>query len=183
MNMLRPALLVLALAVALPATARTVTDPDLPRSIQTDGPVAVSWTDPAGFSDLRFSGNRWEAARGDWVNQLASHLQKSAGKRLPAGQTMEVTITDIQRAGRYEPWHGMRYDNVRFLRDQYPPRMTLNMRIVDASGQVVAEGERKLSDTAFMMNSSIRADSDPLRYEKRMIDAWLRRELDGGPQA
>jgi hypothetical protein len=183
MNILRPALLALALAVALPAGARTVTDPDAPRALPGEGPVAVSWTDPAQFSDLRYSGNRWEAARGDWVNELASHLQKSAARRLPAGQRLEVTITDIQRAGRYEPWRGLQLDHVRFMRDHYPPRMTVEVRLLGADGQVLAEGERKLSDTAFMMNSSLRSDNDPLRYEKRMIDSWLRRELDGGPQA
>ena len=183
MNILRPALLALALAASLPALAASndVTDPNKPRAVQVEGPVSVSWTDPSQFSDLRFSGNRWEAARGDWVNELATHLQKSASKRLPAGQQMEVTITDIQRAGRYEPWHGMQYDRVRFLRDHYPPRMTLNVRIIDADGRVLAEGERKLADTSYMMSSSIRADSDLLRYEKRMIDTWVRRELERAP--
>ena len=39
---------------------------------------------------------------------------------------------------------------------------------------MVAEGERKLSDLSFMMGASPLNDSDPLRYEKRMIDSWLR---------
>ena len=49
------------------AKVRNVTDPDAPRSLPAEGPVAVQWTDPAQFTDLKFSGNRWEAARGDWV--------------------------------------------------------------------------------------------------------------------
>jgi len=185
MNILRPALLALALATALPALAasRHVTDPDLPRALEVEGPVAVSWTDPAGFSDLRYSGNRWEATRGNWVVELATHLQKSAARRLPEGQRMEVVITDIQRAGRYEPWHGPNLDHVRFMREHYPPRISLNVRILDANGNVLSEGERKLVDSAYLMNTSARLDSDPLRFEKRLIDNWLRRELERGPQA
>ena len=56
----------------------------------------------------------------------------------------------------------------------YPPRMTLRFREVDADGTVLAEGERKLSDPAFLMNASRVNDTDPLRYEKRMVDSWLR---------
>ena len=49
-------------------------------------------------------------------------------------------------------------------------------RQVDAAdvGTVVGEGERKLSDFAFMLGASPSGDSDPLRYEKRMVDSWLR---------
>ena len=52
--------------------------------------------------------------------------------------------------------------------------MTLRFRELDADGTVLAEGERKLSDRAFLMNASRFNDSDPLRYEKRMVDSWLR---------
>jgi len=178
-----PALL-LVLTAALPALAGTahVTDPDLPRALPDAGPVSVSWTDPAGFSELRYSGNRWEAQRGDWVNQLAGYVQDRASRRLADGQRMDVTITDIQRAGRYEPWRGISMDRVRIMRDTYPPRMTVNVRITGADGQVLAEGERKLHDTSYLMKGSI-GDSDPLRHEKRMIDDWLRRELPGTPRA
>src|SRR5690606_24824023 len=91
-----PALL-LVLTAAVPALAGTahVTDPDLPRALPDAGPVSVSWTDPAGFSELRYSGNRWEAQRGDWVNQLAGYVQDRATRRLADGQRMDVTITDI----------------------------------------------------------------------------------------
>lgn len=173
--------LLAALAIA-PAQARnTVTDPSLPRALPAQGPVSVEWTDPAQFSDIRFSNNRWEAQQGDWVNTLARYLQERATGRLPAGQQMDVTITDIQRAGRYEPWMGINYSHVRVMRDIYPPRMTLNVRITGADGQVISEGERKLSDMSYLQNA-MPIDTDNLRYEKRMIDDWLRRELPA-PQA
>ncbi|GAB3509814.1 DUF3016 domain-containing protein [Pseudoxanthomonas daejeonensis] len=175
-------LTLIAALVAAPAhAARTVTDPSLPRALPADGAVSVEWTDPAQFSDLRFSNNRWEAQQGDWVTQLARHLQERAQARLPAGQRMDVTITDIQRAGRYEPGAGINYSHIRVMREIYPPRMTLNLRITGADGQVLAEGERKLSDMSYLQTGST-INTDNLRYEKRMIDDWLRRELPS-PQA
>lgn len=175
---LLPVMLLLA-AFALPATAgvRTVTDPDAPRSLPADGTVDVRWTDPAQFTDLRYSGNRREAARGDWVAQLAEHLRERALRRLPPGERLEVEITDIRRAGVYEPWHGPQFDDVRIMRDHYPPRMTLRFQHLAADGRVIAAGERALVDGGYLMRSSVIGASDPLRYEKAMIDRWLRTEL------
>jgi hypothetical protein len=159
------------------AKPRNVSDPEAPRALPTEGTVQVQWTDPAQFTELRNSRNRWEAQRGDWVVTLAEHLRKQADKRLPEGQKLDVTITDIKRAGDYEPWHGPQMDDVRFLRDIYPPRITLQFTLTDANGQVIDQGERRLSDTGYLFNSSLPSNTDPLRYEKRLLDDWLRREL------
>ncbi len=159
------------------ARVRNVTDPDAPRALQGDSPVKVSWSDPAQFTEIRYSTNRWEAQRGDWVNQLAEYFRKSATKRLPAGDTMQIQITDIKRAGQYEPWHGPRMDDVRIIKDIYPPRLSFSYTISDASGKVIDQGEEKLVDSAFLMGSTNRMDSDPLRYEKQMIDDWTRKQF------
>ena len=55
---------------------------------------------------------------------------------------MTVTITDIKRAGDYEPWQGPRLDDVRIMRNIYPPRINLQFTVTDAQGQVIDQGER-----------------------------------------
>jgi hypothetical protein len=170
----------LTLAGAGYARQPSVTDPGLPRTLPSDSsPVSVSWTDPAQFTELRFSGNRWEAQRGTWVSDLARYLQTQAARKLAPGQTMQVTITDIARAGRYEPTASIRMNDIRIVKDIYPPRMTLNFKVLDANGEVVSEGERKLVDHSFLLNAGI-TNNDLLRYEKRMIDDWLRNEFKPG---
>ena len=173
------AALLLACLVASPVDARVrnVTDADAPRSLASDGPVQVDWTDPAQFSDIRFSGNRWEAQRGNWVQQLAQHLQTRATAQLPAGETLQVTFTDIKRAGQFEPWRGPNLQDTRIVREIYPPHIELSFKRLDAEGNVIDQGERRLRDSGFMMGSSSVMNSDPLRFEKRMLDDWLRREL------
>jgi hypothetical protein len=170
-------LLAVAVAGAADAKSKRVTDPDYPRQIETAAAVSVDWTDPNQFSDIRYSGNRWEAAQGDWVVDLATHLQKQAGKKLANGQQLHVTITDIRRAGMYQPGRGMGMDRVRIIKDIYPPRVTLNFTLTGADGQVISEGERKLVDGGFMMGGNPVNDNDPLRYEKRMLDDWVNKEL------
>ncbi|MCC7634133.1 DUF3016 domain-containing protein [Stenotrophomonas rhizophila] len=169
----------LAIGAAQAAAPRTVTDPQAPRALAGDSAVQVQWTDPAQFSEIRQSSNRFEAERGNWVEQLAQYLRSAAGKRLAPGQSLEVTITDIERAGDYEPWHGPRANDIRILRDLYPPRISLTFSLRDAQGQVLAEGERKLSDSGYLHNLGLQRSSDPLRYEKKLLDDWLQRELRG----
>lgn len=173
--------LVLGLALAnSPAAARglDVTDPDLPRSLPASGPVHVEWTDPAQFSDIRQSSNPSAARRGDWVRGIASYLQKRAATRIPSGDTLDITITDIRRAGDYEPWRGFSSSDTRFIRDLYPPRIELTFRQTGRDGQVVDEGERKLTDLGFLMSASTIGDTDALRFEKRLVDDWLRKEFE-----
>lgn len=172
--------LLLATVLALGACASTGTSmlaADAPRALPEQGPVSVSWADPMTFSEIRGSGNRYMAAQGDWLQDLARYMRRQAGKQLPDGDSLELTIVDIQRAGRYEPWRGPRLQDARIVRDIYPPRMTVHFRQLDANGAVVAEGERKITDPAFLLHSSPIDQTDTLRYEKRMVDSWLRREF------
>lgn len=174
---------VAALAVAAPGLARQtdVTDPALPRSLPDNGgAVSVGWTDPAQFGEIRYSGNRWESKRGNWVVDLAEYLRDASAKRLSRGQTLQVTITDIERAGRYEPRGRADLDDIRIVKDIYPPRMSLTYTLKGPDGQVLSEGDRKLVDHGFLMGSTL-TNSDPLRFEKRMIDDWLRRDFKGDP--
>ena len=66
--------------------------------------------------------------------------------------------------------------DIRIVKDIYPPRMTLRFVVKGADGQVLAEGERKLVDHGFLTGTNVNSN-DSLRYEKRLIDDWLRREF------
>ena len=173
------AMAALALAFAGPASADPVTDPDRPRSLE-EGPVTVTWADPAGFTEIRYSRNRFEAVRGDWVRDIARHIAARAARVLDPGEQLDVMITDIERAGEFEP--GSRgSDRVRVVRDIYPPRIDLTYELRDVSGTVVASGERSLRDVGFLhRQAGTVASGDPLRHEKRLVEDWVREDLARG---
>ena len=171
------AALLLALAGCAASAPTGMLAADAPRALAESGPVNVTWNDPATFAEMRQSGNRWAAAEGNWLQDLAQYMRTQAQQQLAPGERLDLNIIDIKRAGQYEQWHGVDLQNARIIRDQYPPRMTLAFRLYNASGTVVDEGERKLVDSAFLLTPSPITVTDPLRYEKRMIDLWLRREL------
>lgn len=181
MNAIRVAPLLLALGLAISGCASTrgpdMLAADAPRALPESGPVSVAWSDPATFAELRYGVNRYEAARGNWLGDLARYLRKQAERRLAAGERLELTIVDVDRAGDYEPGQNVGLYDTRILRDIYPPRMTVQFRHFADGGAVLAEGERKLSDLAYLIGINPINSTDALRYEKRMIDTWLRREL------
>ena len=177
--MVRPlatALLLALLAACASTRPTTVTDPARPRTVGENTAVQIAWNDPAEFAELRYSLNRQEAARGDWVVQLADYMQTQIAKNVPAGDRVDVDILDVQRAGQFE-WVASTTDDVRVMRDVYPPRMTLRFRHTGADGVLKAEGERKIADLAYLQGPPPFPSNDPLRYDKRMIDTWIGKEF------
>lgn len=160
------AVLTTGFAVAAPAPAAT------------DSRVEVTWNPPDELSEVRRAVRPQRQPPLEWLEKLAAHLRQRADPMLPAGERLKVTITDIKLAGDYEPWHGPRFDEVRIVKDIYPPRIDLHYALIGSDGTTLREGDAKLRDPAFLSRSSAN-DSDSLRYEKRLLDDWLRREFGG----
>ncbi len=129
----------------------------------------VSRRIPGGFTEMQRSPHE----RREWLDELGRHVAKRAAHIVPKGQRLLVTITDVQRAGMVEPWRPGRLADVRIVRDPTPPRIDLSFQLVSAQGAVLKEGSRRLRDLAFLNRGGL-PSSDPLRYEKSLIDTWLR---------
>lgn len=143
-----------------------------------DSRVQIDWTKPDTFSESKtYAGTGLGRQDPDeWLGDLADHLRYRAERILPQHEHLVVTFTNVQLAGTYEPWRGPRWDDVRVIKNIYPPRIDLKFTLTGANGAVVKEGERKLRDPAFMQRGILN-ETDPLRFEKRMLDDWLRKEF------
>ena len=168
---------VFALSLALAGCATSPVISSGPGHLADEGTVQVAWRDPAGFRETTYGQDRIDTLQGVWVRQLAQYLRSQAERQLPAGERLQVTFIDIDRAGEYEPWLGPRYDDVRMMRDIYPPRIRLEFRRLAANGQLLAEGERQLVGNDYLSRSILTRSDDPLRYEKQLLDDWLHQEL------
>lgn len=165
----------LATGCAVRAPERTVTEPAATAPVPP-GIVSVTYDNPAKFDQGRAGGRETEQARRAWVDALSQYLAERAAPRLPEGQRLEVHLTDVQRAGDFEPWRGPRGADVRIVRDIYPPRIDLRFRLLDGDARLLREGSRQLRDATFMMRPDLHPN-DPLRYEKTLLDDWLQQEL------
>jgi hypothetical protein len=146
---------------------------------RTDKPVAkvdVTFVAPEKFTDAKEDSMDSEKGRAALLDQLKEHLVAQGGRQLDPSQRLEIKVTDIDLAGDFEPWRGIGMQDVRIVKDIYPPRMNLEFRLLDADGKVVSEGKRELRDLSFLLNAVL-PTSDPLRYDKEMLSTWLRREF------
>lgn len=165
------------LALLLGTTTGALSAAD--KAVAPETRVTVVFDHPEKYADLKDGGLDIDNERGRerFLPQLKTHLEEEAGRRLAPGQKLTVTFSDIDLAGDFEPWHGPQYNDIRILKEIYVPRLTFTFRVTDEGGQVVKEGERKLADLGYQMRITRTFRDDPLRYEKDMLDDWLRDEF------
>ena len=163
-------------ACLMAGCAATAPDRAAPAGSAPPGAVSVTYADPTGFGEARNAPRETDKARRAWLDALALHLAERAAPRLGEGQRLEVQITDVQRAGGFEPWRGPQAGDVRIVRDIYPPRIDLRFKLIGADGSTLREGPRQLRDGAFLMRPGARS-SDLLQHEKMLLDDWVDKEF------
>ena len=159
---------ILLVAAAAPAFAQTAAG-----GLPDTGRVQVTWQDPTQFSEIHLAANKRRALEGDWVRQLALYIQRTTDRHLPAGQRMQVAIEDVKRAGERR---GVG-EGVPVVRSVSPPSIRLKVVRTDTYGRVVDQGERTLEDPSVLGGPTRSRGSDPLVFEKRLVDGWLDAEF------
>jgi len=161
-----------SLAGFLCATAlMAATDAPAPAST-----VEISFEKPEEFTDFTLSYSQKDYQQESLMAEVRQHLQQRVSPRLAAGQKLVVKFTDIDLAGDFEPWQVRTNNDIRIVKDLYPPRMKLEFKLLNADGSVAAEGKRSLSNLAFMSSVAI-PQSDSLRYDKELLSDWVRSEF------
>jgi hypothetical protein len=141
-----------------------------------DSPVLVTFIEPENFRDAKSEYLDTARGRDAVLAELKQHIIKRAAGYLAAGQWLEISVTDLDLAGDFEPWHRGNLHNIRIVKELYPPRITLKFRLLDVEGKVLSEGTRQLQNLGFMINLATPM-SDPLRYDKALLSDWLRQEF------
>ncbi|WP_431257895.1 DUF3016 domain-containing protein [Roseateles chitinivorans] len=132
----------------------------------------VNFIKPENFSDIGWGG----VDRDNAMKQLEDHFKALAARELP-GKQLKIDITDVDLAGEIEP--RVRMDRIRILRSVTIPRMSFAYTLSE-NGQVLKSGKADLKDMDYQNTGSNRYfDTESLRYEKKMIDDWMARELLG----
>lgn len=129
--------------------------------------VTVNFVKPENYPDMPFSPVDRDAVLkdiGDYFTRL--------GTNLPEGTDLRIDVLDLDLAGRIEPARRGATD-IRIVRGGADwPRMTLHFS-VESGGKVINSGEVQLQDMDYQFRTSRLSSSDPLRYEKKMIDDWF----------
>jgi len=136
--------------------------------------VTVTSNDADTLSDVRLGSTSEETSLEIVLDEFREHLNRIAKRYLTEGQTLEINFTDIDLAGEFEPWRSMQYQDVRWVKDIYIPRLKFDYKLTGADGEVIAEGSENLTDMSFLWH--VRSlDQSSVRYEKEILTTWMRR--------
>jgi hypothetical protein len=133
----------------------------------TAGTVEVRFIEPDKFADARDGVH----SREDVLKTLEERLKQLGAKKLPASQTLQVEVLDIDLAGDAFPRVALR--DTRVLRGRADwPRMHLRYTLREGD-KVIKSGEDRIADMNYLMGSLRASQDSPLPYEKRMLDNWF----------
>lgn len=164
----RPFLLLLAAGLVLGGCS---TPP--PANGVSGSAITVSFQDPDHFRDVRESPNGFTDRNA--LDALRDFLKQAAPARLQPGQTLGITFTDIDLAGDFEP--GTTLERARLIKAIYSPRIKLTFELRDASGKILKQGDRVLTDLNFQMAANRIGQDQPYFYDKELLRSWLQSEF------
>ena len=132
---------------------------------QASGVAEVRFVQPERFTDAGFGSVERERTQA----RLTAEIERLAG-RLPDGQRLSVTFTDVDLAGEIDHFspHGLRVMGL--LPDA--PRLSLRFELTQ-DGQVVARGEEQLRDLSYLSRRSGLDHRAALPYESRLLTEWF----------
>jgi hypothetical protein len=127
-----------------------------------DARVKVSFADPARYADgeLRYANVQ---------KDLRAYLQRLGG-RLNRGVDLNVTVLDIDLAGFDMSTRSPH--KYRVITGATWPKIKLRYTLTK-NRKTIASGEEWLTDHLYRSRIGMASTSDPLRYEKNMLDDWF----------
>jgi len=138
--------------------------------------VEITWQDPKSYTDVRPSNESRKSFRNRVFKSLDEYFNKLA-EALPEGQTLEVTVTDLDLAGQVWPTMRAGAFDIRIIDTVYIPRMEFSYQLKEGD-KVVKSADVKIKEMAFMNRISRARSNDPFRYEKDMIKRWFDDEFE-----
>ena len=141
--------------------------------------VAFEYSDPNHFRDIRAADEGQKRFEQGVLRELEERFREEAAA-LPEGQTLRVTLKDVDLAGDVEYFHRWYPFGLRVIRDVDFPRMEFSYELRGANGELLKSGEENISDMNFRFPAfAARINQQPLDYEKEMIREWARQALRG----
>jgi hypothetical protein len=145
-------------------------------SAAAEASVVVSFVQPERYRDASRDGvARPASPREPALLEIARYLERLGEQRLTAAQTLRIEVLNVDLAGEVNPMQAST-PQTRVLRAASWPRIRLRYTL-EEGGLVRAQGEETIVDMDYQSHGSTISSSDPLRYEKAMLEDWFTRRV------
>ncbi|QLE87047.1 MULTISPECIES: DUF3016 domain-containing protein [Shewanella] len=161
---------------ALASVNVAVAEEAKPDPVTEVGQVKITWQDPSSYRDVKAASDIQSRYEQRTFDNLTKELSKQVEKRFQPNQKLELVVTDVDLAGDVRPTFGATMNDIRVIKDIYPPRMNFSYQVLEGD-KVIMAGDEKLTDLGFMHKVG-RMDDKPLRYEYRLMEDWLKKSIE-----
>ena len=138
--------------------------------------VRIDFVHPERFSDFSIQGRQEIQSASIFRDQVSEYLSSNVARRFP-GATLTLRFTDIDLAGRLEPWRIRKFTNVRFDRNVASPmRLFFDYALTDSKGKFLPAGQKSLVVTDYLYRYAYYPNieqTQTLFYEKVTLKRWL----------
>ncbi|MBQ4890627.1 DUF3016 domain-containing protein [Shewanella sp. MMG014] len=168
----------LLIAGALMCNVAIADEEVIENPVTEEGIVKVEWQEPKNYRDLKTATEVKSRFEQRFFDTMTKNINKEAEKILKPNQKLEMVVSDVDLAGDLRPTFGATSANeLRIVKDLYPPRMTFTYRITEGDNVVIA-GDEKLVDMNFMYGVNSTRNQRPFEYETRMLKDWLKKTVE-----
>ncbi|WNC69110.1 DUF3016 domain-containing protein [Thalassotalea nanhaiensis] len=136
------------------------------------GQAEIDWVDPDKYTDIRPGNESRSKMQKRVFKELGKHFSELAAK-LPEGQTLKISVTNIDLAGDVRYMVGPNNDTIRIVEDLYFPKMKFDYQLINSDKSIISTAKADIKDMSF--NTGVRSSmsSEAFQYEKNMIDDWF----------
>ena len=131
--------------------------------------VNVQYINPQSFTDFSVQGRNLQSSTAVFTQEVTRTLEPVMRSRFP-GDMLTLRFTDIDLAGNTP---ARRPSSTRIVRSTTPARLAFNYQLQNQSGQSVASGSQRLTDTLRRTSTRNPGQSSPVYLENRMLRRWL----------
>jgi hypothetical protein len=161
------------IALALATVPGCTSSPSPVTSVPTSQ-VEVVFDHPDKFLDIRDRNNPTDAGEKEVMATLRDYIVQRAPRYLSPGSSLKITFVDVKLAGVFRI--GGLGDR-RVVLSTTPPLFKFSWSVTDRTGRVVDRAREILDEPDFKDLFSDADEGDPYRYEKAVLDDWMRNRL------
>ncbi len=146
----------------------------------SDSLVTVDFNQPEKFTDFKTQASTRAKDRERLMQQLTELMQKSASKFMPADNTLDISINNIDMAGSFLYGRSNLY---RVVQEFDRILIDFSYQLKDSTGKITQQGDVNLTsrDSKPVRRSISKYRNSHFAHEMPLFDKWMKKTFKPNP--